>query len=70
MPLTFATPFASTANVAAARGWLRLLQRRIARCLERHRQRQALAELDDERLRDIGISRDEAKAEYEKPCWR
>ena len=37
---------------------------------ERWRQRQALMELDDRLLADIGISRDERRAELEKPFWR
>ena len=37
---------------------------------ERWRQRQALMELDDRMLADIGVSRDERRAEVEKPLWR
>jgi uncharacterized protein YjiS (DUF1127 family) len=40
------------------------------RCAERSAQRRALAELDDERLRDIGRTRAEAQAEAAKPFWR
>ena len=36
---------------------------------ERSRQRQALSELDDHHLKDIGLSRTEALAEAEKPFW-
>ena len=39
-------------------------------CLERSAQRRALAELDDERLRDIGRTRAQALAEAGKPFWR
>jgi uncharacterized protein YjiS (DUF1127 family) len=42
----------------------------IARWIERTRQRQALATLDDRILRDIGITRVEAARECEKPFWR
>ena len=41
-----------------------------ARWIERTRQRQALAGLDDHMLRDIGITRVEAVREAEKPFWR
>ena len=39
-------------------------------CAERSAQRRALAELDDDRLRDIGLTREEAQAEAAKPFWR
>jgi uncharacterized protein YjiS (DUF1127 family) len=37
---------------------------------ERRRQRQALCELSDELLKDIGATRAEAWAEASKPWWR
>jgi uncharacterized protein YjiS (DUF1127 family) len=40
------------------------------RCSERSRQRQALAELDDHHLKDIGKTRQEAMAEASKPFWK
>jgi uncharacterized protein YjiS (DUF1127 family) len=42
----------------------------IGRWIERTRQRQALAELDDHMLRDIGVTRVEAARECRKPFWR
>ena len=42
----------------------------IAQWIDRVRQRQALAGLDDRMLRDIGITRVEAARECEKPFWR
>ena len=48
----------------------RLVWRKIALWAERARQRQALAGLDDQMLRDIGITRYEAVRECEKPFWR
>lgn len=36
---------------------------------ERSAQRRALAELDDARLRDIGLTRGEAQIEAAKPFW-
>ena len=41
-----------------------------ARCSERSRQRQALAQLDDHDLKDIGMTRQQANAEAAKPFWR
>jgi uncharacterized protein YjiS (DUF1127 family) len=43
-------------------GWLRA-------CAERGAQRRALAELDDYRLRDIGLTRAEARIEAARPFW-
>ena len=37
---------------------------------ERRCQRQALAELDNHALRDIGLSRHQAEREAAKPFWR
>lgn len=37
---------------------------------ERWRQRQALMELDDRMLADIGITRDEVRGEVGKPFWK
>jgi uncharacterized protein YjiS (DUF1127 family) len=44
--------------------------RMISLWIERRRQRDALAGLDDRALRDIGITRTEAARECEKPFWR
>jgi uncharacterized protein YjiS (DUF1127 family) len=38
--------------------------------LERSRQWRALAELDDRLLRDIGLTRDEARRECANPFWK
>jgi uncharacterized protein YjiS (DUF1127 family) len=40
------------------------------RCRERRRQRQALSQLDDRMLVDIGISRSQAIEEASKPFWK
>jgi len=37
--------------------------------LERQRTRRALASLSDEQLRDIGLTRAEARAESARPFW-
>ncbi|WP_083219317.1 DUF1127 domain-containing protein [Bradyrhizobium icense] len=51
-------------------GWgLRFLHWCI-QCSERSQQRQALAELDDHFLKDIGKTRQEAMAEAAKPFWK
>jgi uncharacterized protein YjiS (DUF1127 family) len=42
----------------------------VASWIERARQRQALAALDDHTLRDIGVTRAEAARESGKPFWR
>lgn len=45
-------------------------QRTIVRWMARSRQRQALADLDDHFLDDIGITRSAATREIAKPFWR
>ena len=42
---------------------------RIAAAHERHRQRRALAALDDRLLRDVGLSHQQADQEVAKPFW-
>jgi uncharacterized protein YjiS (DUF1127 family) len=37
--------------------------------IERHRQRNALLELNDAMLKDIGVSRADAEREGSKPFW-
>ena len=41
-----------------------------AQCSARSRQRQALAKLDDNALKDIGVTRRQAGAEAAKPFWK
>ena len=48
-----------------AAAWV-LISRWIGRC----RERDALGELDDRLLRDIGITRADAERECRKPFWR
>ena len=40
------------------------------RAVEHARQRRALAQLSDERLRDLGLTRHDVARETEKPFWR
>ena len=42
----------------------------IVRWIDRARERQALASLNDRELRDIGITRAEAAREAGKPFWK
>ena len=44
--------------------------RRIAWLHERWRQRQQLLELDDHRLDDIGLTRDQVREIARKPFWK
>ena len=48
------------------RGWLLA----IFEMHEHWRQRQALTELDDRMLADLGLTRDEVRAEVTKPFWK
>jgi uncharacterized protein YjiS (DUF1127 family) len=58
--------FASSSSIDA---WLRTLGFWIDRSQQR-RQLGELAELNDYLLKDIGVSREEAMREAEKPFWR
>jgi uncharacterized protein YjiS (DUF1127 family) len=51
-------------------GWVTRFLLWCARCSERSRQRQALAQLDDRLLKDIGKTRQEAIVEATKPFWK
>ena len=54
-------------------GWrdrLRAVWMSLRRLEERRRQRLALAELDDRLLADIGVSREQARREADRPFWR
>ncbi len=53
--------------------WLHPLVRWIGALGEmysRRRQRQALSQLDDDQLTDIGLSRQQAEREARKPFWQ
>jgi uncharacterized protein YjiS (DUF1127 family) len=63
--------FATTVQPAAVGvpspfGWLQVL----GQMHDRWRQRQALLDLDDRLLEDIGITRDEAERAARKPFWK
>jgi uncharacterized protein YjiS (DUF1127 family) len=50
--------------------WLGRIAASVNRALQRRRQRNALLELDDRRLNDIGLTRDRVREESRKPLWR
>jgi uncharacterized protein YjiS (DUF1127 family) len=50
--------------------WLLWSLATICRLHERQRQRQALRELDDRLLDDIGLSREQAEDHGNRPFWR
>ena len=56
--------------VQTGRSGLDTLSAEIHAAIDRHRQRQALARLDQRLLRDIGISAEQAREEARKPPWR
>jgi uncharacterized protein YjiS (DUF1127 family) len=55
---------------ATAMTGLQWMVRNVLEWNQRIRQRQALAELDDHLLKDIGISRASAATEVSEPFWR
>jgi uncharacterized protein YjiS (DUF1127 family) len=50
--------------------WGTRLWRWYARCSARSRERQALMQLDDRDLKDMGMTREQAKTEAAKPFWK
>ncbi|WP_435530891.1 DUF1127 domain-containing protein [Pseudotabrizicola alkalilacus] len=75
MTLKGKTMFASlhTATIATRRvqsaGSAPRLLTLVRSALAAHRQRQFLARLDDRTLADIGLTRDQAVTEAERPMW-
>lgn len=51
-------------------GWKTGFLRWYAKCKARSRERYALTQLDDDALKDIGVTRKQAKAEARKPFWK
>jgi uncharacterized protein YjiS (DUF1127 family) len=67
----YADPNAVRAGVRTEAGSrLRRYVRLVLWLTERQRQRRALLALDDNQLRDIGVSRRQALEEGRKPFWR
>lgn len=52
------------------RNGLRNIWRTLLCWQRRHDERLRLAAIDDRLLRDVGISREQAEAEAQKPFWR
>jgi len=50
--------------------WLARTLAAVRLALLRRRQRNALLKLDDQLLDDIGVTRDQARAEGRKPLWQ
>lgn len=59
----------SLAHVLPRMPQIRTIALWLRRAFSVHRQRARLAYLDDRMLRDIGITRAEAKAEATRPAW-
>jgi uncharacterized protein YjiS (DUF1127 family) len=59
----------SPSFLTAAKAPLRFLSW-FARCIDRRQQRDALLDLDQRLLNDIGITRYEAVVEARKPFWK
>jgi uncharacterized protein YjiS (DUF1127 family) len=55
-----------TVRVPSPFGWVRVLKRMH----DRWQQRQALLDLEDRLLDDIGITREEAERQASKPFWK
>ena len=68
---TLHTPYAHAGRVRESGvDTLRRVLSTLAFWHERARQRRALAELPEEMLKDIGVSRSEAMREAGKPFWK
>jgi uncharacterized protein YjiS (DUF1127 family) len=62
--------FRLPARLAQAGSLLRRCGRTLLRCIERSRQRRALAALEHHLLDDISVTRAQARSEAEKSFWR
>ena len=65
-------PYLHTSVLRSERAPIWLVRVFVAaeRALQRRQQRHALLELDDRRLKDIGLTRDQAREEGCTPLWR
>lgn len=50
--------------------WMVAALSKLGSWMEHSRQRRRLADLDDAALKDIGLTRDDVRVEFEKPFWR
>ncbi|MBY3754298.1 DUF1127 domain-containing protein [Azospirillum formosense] len=53
-----------------AQGFVKRALGEVLGMIARHRQRRSLAALDDHLLRDVGLSRTEARREADKAFWQ
>jgi uncharacterized protein YjiS (DUF1127 family) len=60
----------SARDAASEPGWVARASNMLARWLDASRSRQTLDELDEHMLRDIGLTRDEARREASKFFWQ
>jgi len=67
---TYVVPQIAPASPSSRDGRLAHWLASLARMYDRYLQRQELAELSDHLLKDIGVSREEARREADKPFWR
>lgn len=49
---------------------IRRAYQQLEQRLQHHKERRRLLELNDHLLKDMGLSRDDARREGEKPFWR
>jgi uncharacterized protein YjiS (DUF1127 family) len=59
-----------TVFLGASTSLVQRLRTTFAEAAARRRDRRLLAQLDDDLLRDIGLSPDDARSEAAKPFWR
>ena len=66
------SPYLHTSVLRSDRApaWLGRVLAAAELALQRRQQRHALLELDDRQLKDIGVTRDQARRESRKPLWR
>ena len=64
------TPFVRIVTRPAAVSAIAAVVARLTDWAQRHRQRRALARLDADLLRDVGLTRADALRESGKPFWR
>jgi uncharacterized protein YjiS (DUF1127 family) len=60
----------SPRDAVAVSGWIDSVWNALVRWLDASRTRQTLDELDEHLLRDIGLTRDEARREASKFFWQ
>ncbi|WP_114860086.1 DUF1127 domain-containing protein [Azospirillum brasilense] len=58
------------AGTDGAQGFVKRVLGEALGMIERHRQRRSLAALDDHLLRDVGLSRSDARREADKAFWQ